>query len=158
MRALGILAVALSLLATPVWAADPGEMLQDPVLEKRAHDLGKNLRCLVCQNESIEDSNADLARDLRVIVRERLVSGDSDRDVLDFVVARYGDYVLLKPPFKAGTIVLWLGPFILFVGGVLAAFAFYRRRPPEASTARPVPLSPDEKRRLDALLKDRDPQ
>lgn len=158
MRVLAILAVGLSLLATPIWAADPNEMLSDPVLEKRARDLGKNLRCLVCQNESIEDSNADLARDLRVIVRERVVSGDSDRDVLDFVVARYGDYVLLKPPFKAETIVLWVGPFILFLGGVLAAFAFYRRRPSDTSTARTAPLSADEKRRLDALLKDRDPQ
>lgn len=154
MRVLGILALALSLAMTPALAADPSEMLDDPVLEKRAHQLGKNLRCLVCQNESIEDSNADLARDLRVIVRERIQSGDSDRDVLDFVVARYGDYVLLKPPFKAGTAVLWIGPFVLFLVAIGAAFAFYRRRPAEKRSSDPAPLSAEEKRRLDALLKD----
>lgn len=156
MRALTVLALALGLLAAaPAMAADPSEMLADPVLEKRARDLGKNLRCLVCQNESIEDSNADLARDLRVIVRERVEAGDSDRDVLDFVVARYGDYVLLKPPFKAETLVLWIGPFVLFVIGIWAAFAFYRKRPPaDTPAAQPAPLSAEEKRRLDALLKD----
>lgn len=148
------LAVALMLLvATPALAADPSEMLKDPVLEKKAEDLGHELRCLVCQNESIEDSNADLARDLRVIVRERIAKGESPDQVKQYVVDRYGDYVLLKPPFKASTLVLWLGPFALLVVGALAAFAVFRRRTGTAA-AQPTPLTAEEKRRLDALLKD----
>lgn len=148
------LAVALMLLvATPALAADPSEMLKDPVLEKKAEDLGHELRCLVCQNESIEDSNADLARDLRVIVRERIAKGESPDEVKQYVVDRYGDYVLLKPPFKASTLVLWLGPFALLVVGALAAFAVFRRRAGTAA-AQPTPLTAEEKRRLDALLKD----
>lgn len=148
------LACALALLmAAPALAADPSEMLKDPALEKKAEDLGKELRCLVCQNESIEDSNADLARDLRVIVRERIAQGESPEQVKQYVVDRYGDYVLLKPPFKGTTLVLWLGPFVLLLVGVGAAFAFFRRR--AAAPAQPAPLSAEEKRRLDALLKDK---
>lgn len=148
------LAVALMLLAAaPALAADPSEMLKDPVLEKKAEDLGKELRCLVCQNESIEDSNADLARDLRIIVRERIAKGESPDQVKQYVVDRYGDYVLLKPPFKGSTLVLWLGPFVLLVLGAAAAFAVFRRRT-GAGAVPPPPLSAEEKRRLDALLKD----
>lgn len=139
--------------ATPVLAADPSEMLKDPVQEKRAQALGKDLRCLVCQNESIEDSNADLAKDLRIIVRERIAAGESDSQVRQYVVDRYGDYVLLKPPFKASTLVLWLGPFALLLAGIAAIFAFYRRRQTSAP-AQAAPLSAEEKRRLDKLLKD----
>ncbi|MGE4279295.1 MAG: cytochrome c-type biogenesis protein [Magnetospirillum sp.] len=149
------LAVALMLLAaTPAFAADPSEMLKDPVLEKKAEDLGHELRCLVCQNESIEDSNADLARDLRVIVRERIAKGETPDQVKQYVVDRYGDYVLLKPPFKITTLVLWLGPFALLVLGALAAFAVFRRRGAAATQTQSAPLSAEEKRRLDALLKD----
>lgn len=148
------LAFALMLLAAvPALAADPSEMLKDPVLEKKAEALGKELRCLVCQNESIEDSNADLARDLRIIVREHIAKGESPDQVKQYVVDRYGDYVLLNPPFKASTLVLWLGPFILLLAAIGTAFAFFRRR--AAAPAQPAPLSAEEKRRLDALLKDK---
>ncbi|AVM75385.1 cytochrome c-type biogenesis protein [Magnetospirillum gryphiswaldense] len=150
------LALALMLAAAaPALAADPSEMLKDPVLEKKAEDLGKELRCLVCQNESIEDSNADLARDLRIIVRERIAKGESTDQVKQYVVDRYGDYVLLNPPFKGATLVLWLGPFALLVVAVGAAFVFFRRRP-SVTTTPVAPLSAEEKRRLDALLKDED--
>lgn len=147
-----VLAVLLALAAPAAFAADPSEMLKDPVLEKRAEDLGRHLRCLVCQSESIEDSNADLARDLRVIVRERIAGGESDEQVMKFVVDRYGDYVLLKPPFKLTTLVLWLGPFALLLAGLGVVAAFYRRR--AGAPAQPAPLTAEEKRRLDALLRD----
>lgn len=149
------LALMLAVAAVPALAADPSEMLKDPVLEKKAEDLGKELRCLVCQNESIEDSNADLARDLRIIVRERIAKGESTDQVKQYVVDRYGDYVLLNPPFKGATLVLWLGPFALLVVAVGAAFVFFRRRP-SVNAAPVAPLSAEEKRRLDALLKDED--
>ena len=147
------LAVAL-VLAAPAWAADPSEMLKDPVLEGRAEALGKELRCLVCQNESIEDSNADLARDLRVIVRERIAGGESNDQVRQYIVDRYGDYVLLKPPFKLTTLVLWAGPFVFLLGGLAAALAVFRRRAGAAAQSAPTPLSAEEKRKLEALLKD----
>jgi cytochrome c-type biogenesis protein CcmH len=146
-----LLLAALSI--PPALAADPSEMLKDPVQEKRAHDLGKELRCLVCQNESIEDSNADLARDLRVIVREQIAQGASNDQVMKFVVDRYGDYVLLKPPFKITTLALWVGPFVLLLGALAAALAFFRRRK-DAPAPLSAPLSEAEKRRLEALLKD----
>ena len=121
-----ILAPLLGLLWTaPAWAVNPDEMLADPVLEKRAREISKGLRCLVCQNQSIDDSDADLAKDLRIIVRNRLKAGDSDGAVVDYVVARYGDWVLMKPPFKITTALLWLGPgliFLLMAGGVFIAF------------------------------------
>lgn len=138
----------------PASAADPSEMLKDPALESRAEKLGKELRCLVCQSESIEDSNADLAKDLRIIVRERIQAGETDQQVKKFVVDRYGDYVLLNPPFKASTLVLWVGPFALFAVGLVAVWAFYRRRGGTGAPAQPTPLTDAEKRRLDALLKD----
>lgn len=152
-----LLVAALMALASPALAADPSEMLKDPALESRAKELGKDLRCLVCQNESIEDSNADLARDLRVIVRERIQAGDSDQQVMNFVTDRYGDYVLLNPPFKASTLVLWVGPFVLFAVGIAVVFGFYRKRAAATPAAAvPTPLTAEEKRRLEALLKDGD--
>jgi len=144
------LALALFLLVTsigPALAVNPDERLADPVLEARARALGKSLRCLVCQNQSIDDSNADLAHDLRVIVRERLTAGDTDAQVLAYLQARYGNYVLLKPPVDPATWVLWFGPaaVLLIGGGVLVL----RRR---AQPAAPAPLTAEERTRLDHLL------
>jgi cytochrome c-type biogenesis protein CcmH len=117
-----------ALIAMTAAGVEPGEMLADPVLETRARDISKNLRCLVCQNQSIDDSNAALARDLRIIVRERLAAGDSDTEVIDYVVARYGDFVLLKPPLKPVTYALWFGPVAIALAAAAAAAAFLRRR------------------------------
>ena len=149
MRALAIAFLAFSL-AMPAAAVEPGEVLDDPVLERRARDISRNLRCLVCQNQSIDDSNADLARDLRVLVRERLVAGDSDSAALDFIVARYGDYVLLNPPFKGSTYVLWIGPGVILAFGAAALALFFRRRKIEA----PAPLTQEEAKRIEALMDD----
>ena len=156
MKAL-FLGLVLCLAAVSAGAVNPDEMLDDPVLEARAREISKGLRCLVCQNQSIDDSDADLARDLRVLVRERLVSGDSDGQVIDYVVSRYGDFVLLRPPFKATTYALWLGPALIGGLGILAMVAFYRRRTAAAAGVRaaPPPLTEDEKRRLETLLDDR---
>ncbi len=155
MRAL-FLGLVLCLAAVSAGAVNPDEILDDPVLEARAREISKDLRCLVCQNQSIDDSDADLARDLRVLVRERLVGGDSNGQVIDYVVSRYGDFVLLRPPFKATTYVLWLGPALIAGLGILAVMTFYRRRRAAAGdrTAQP-PLTEDEKRRLETLLDDR---
>ena len=156
MKAL-FLGLVLCLAAVSAGAVNPDEMLDDPALEARAREISKGLRCLVCQNQSIDDSDAGLARDLRVLVRERLVAGDSDGQVIDYVVSRYGDFVLMRPPFKATTYALWLGPALIAGLGVLAVVAFYRRR--TAAGARrgtaPPPLTEDEKRRLETLLDDR---
>lgn len=152
-RALAALLMALAL-AAPAGAVQPDEMLDDPVLEERARDISANLRCLVCQNESIDDSNAELARDLRILVRERLKAGDSDEEVVSYIVDRYGDYVLLKPPFKPTTYVLWFGPAVLALLAVAAGVAYYRRRAHEAGSAEVAALSEEERRRLEALLKE----
>ena len=119
-------------------------------LERRARDISKTLRCLGCQNQSIDDSNADLARDLRILVRERLVAGDDDAVVIDFIVARYGDYVLLNPPFKGSTYVLWIGPGVIFAFGAVAVVPCLRRRRSEA----PPPLTEAEARRVEARMDD----
>jgi len=141
------------LLATPALAAvSPDEVLDDPKLEAKARALGKELRCLVCQNQSIDDSDAPLARDLRRIVRERLKAGDSEAEIKGYLVDRYGDFVLLEPPMKASTYLLWFGPFAVLLagGGVVAAYHLSNRR------SEPVEdLSAEEKARLEALL-DRD--
>jgi len=137
----------LTAVAGPAWAARPDEMLKDPVLEARAHKVGEELRCLVCRNESIEDSGADLAHDLRVLVRQRIAAGDTDRQVIDYIHSRYGDFVLLKPPFQWNTALLWGGPFLLVLIGAVMAWRFYRAQPAPAP-----PLSVDEQRRLAALL------
>ena len=142
------LAAAFLLFTTAAYAVEPSEMLKDPALEARARDISQELRCLVCQNQSIDDSNADLAHDLRVIVRERLVAGDTDQQVKDYLVARYGDFVLLDPPLRARTLILWLGPAALLVFGAVVIAMVLRRRRSET----PAPLSEDESRRLAGLL------
>jgi len=129
-------------------AVEPGEMLKDPALEARARKISQELRCVVCQNQSIDDSNAPLAHDLRVIVRERLTAGDTDSQVLAFVEARYGEFVLLRPPFKPQTFLLWLTPLLL-LGGAAVFLVRARSRQPASGAA---PLSADERKRLDDLL------
>ena len=109
-------------------AVDPSEILRNPTLEKRARHISKDLRCLVCQNQSIDDSDAPLARDLRLLVRERLIQGDTDNEVFDYVVSRYGDFVLLRPPVKAVTAILWLGPAIFVLIGFIALLRYFRRQ------------------------------
>ena len=143
--------LALALLCAPAHAVlDPREVLADPAQEQRARDIGRGLRCLVCQNQSIDDSNADLARDLRRIVRERITAGDSDAEVVAFITDRYGDYVLLRPPVNAVTIGLWTAPALILLAGGAGALAYLRRRrraaPPEAQ-----PLSAEERARLRQL-------
>jgi cytochrome c-type biogenesis protein CcmH len=150
MRRLVLMLLAMLMLSAAAHAVEPSERLADPVLEARARSLSQELRCLVCQNESIDDSHADLAHDLRVLLRERLAAGDSDRQVLDFLVRRYGQFVLLKPPFEPATYVLWLGPPALLALGAFGLFAYLRRR--SASATVPAPLSEAERRRLAELL------
>jgi cytochrome c-type biogenesis protein CcmH len=149
MRAI-LAAAMMGLAAVSALAVEPGERLADPVLEARARALSGELRCLVCQNQSIDDSNADLAHDLRVLIRERLSAGDSDSQVLQFMVRRYGDFILLRPPVKPDTYLLWFGPFAVLALGAVGAALYLRRsgRAPEA----PAPLSTDEQRRLRKLL------
>lgn len=145
-----VLALLLLVFASPAFAVDPSEVLPDPALETRAREIGRALRCVVCQNQSIDDSNAEVARDMRRAVRERLVAGDNDAAVFDFMVARYGDYVLLNPPFKARTLILWLGaPLVLLIAGSALLLAARRRK----AVVAPQPLSDEEQRRLDSLLK-----
>lgn len=151
-----VLAAALMVaLASPVGAVDPGELLADPALEARARAVSKELRCLVCQNQSIDDSDAELARDLRLLVRERVAAGDSNEEVVDYVVSRYGDFVLLKPPFKASTYLLWLGPAVILAIGLAAVAVFYRRRAKDAApSGASAALSDGERQRLARLLDD----
>ena len=140
----------LVLLLTPIhaFAVNPDEVLADSALEQRARALSAELRCMVCQNQSIDDSNAELARDLRVVVRERLVDGDSDEQVLDYVVSRYGEFVLLKPRLSMRTIALWGAPAALAIIGLIVAVVYTRRR-----SVQPVAkLSPEEEARLGKLL------
>ncbi len=157
MRWLTVVVVALTLVNAPrLHAVEPGEILSDPALETRARALSKELRCMVCQNQSIDDSDAPLARDLRVLVRERLQSGDSDRQVIDFLVARYGEFVLLRPRFSSHTVLLWLGPAAFLLFGAFGLFAIsrrYRMRARAGSTiSEPAQLTPDEEARLSELL------
>lgn len=116
-------------IATPAYSIDPNEMFADPEQEARARDIGRELRCLVCRNQSIFDSNAGLAQDLRVVVRERMIAGDSDEEVLAYVQERFGDYVLLSPPVDSHTYILWAAPFAFLVMGVLGAVVYMRGRP-----------------------------
>ena len=151
MRLAAFLFFVLLALAGPARAVEPGEMLANPVLEARARAIGKELRCLVCQNESIDDSNADLAHDLRVLLRERLVAGDTDAQAIQYIVDRYGQFVLLKPPVEPATYVLWFGPLaLLLVAGAGTVF-YLRRHRPEAMEVS-APLSADERQRIDRLL------
>jgi cytochrome c-type biogenesis protein CcmH len=150
---LRIFAVLFLFVALPAAAQHLEDRLADPAQEARARELSRELRCLVCQNQSIEDSNAPLARDLRHIVRERVVAGDSDKAVLDYLVQRYGEWVLLKPRFNARTLLLWLGPALLLILGGGIVFMLYRRQARAHGTP-PAALNVDEQRRLDALLRD----
>jgi cytochrome c-type biogenesis protein CcmH len=147
---MSIVALTALFLLTPALAVEPGEMLKDAALEARARNLSRHLRCVVCQNQSIDDSSAPLAHDLRVIVRERLAAGDSDAQVLAFVETRYGEFVLLRPPFKLETLLLWLTPLLLLMGAGI--FLVRARLQPGSAGSAPPPLSADEQRRLDALL------
>ena len=149
----GILLALLLVLsaAAPGFAAlAPDEIMDDPALEARARAIGKELRCLVCQNQSIDDSDADLAHDLRHLVRERLKAGDSDAEILQYMVDRYGAFVLLKPPVTAGTLLLWIGPFLVLAIGAGFLLTSLRRRRSAGDEA--LPLTPDEERRLAELL------
>jgi cytochrome c-type biogenesis protein CcmH len=148
--ALLLAAPVIASVVSPAMAVDPSEMLDDPVLEQRARDLSAEIRCVVCQNESIDSSNAEIAHELRVLVRERLVAGDSDREVLDYLVARYGDFVLLRPPVKPATYLLWFGPFIVLLLGALGVFVYFRHL--RAAAAMPPPLSAEEEARVQRML------
>ena len=149
--ALSALLAAVVFASAPAGAVEPDEILQDPRLEARARDISTGLRCLVCQNQSIDDSHAPLARDLRLLVRERLKAGDSDQGVRDYVVQRYGDFVLLKPPLNVGTVLLWGAPLLLLAVGAFLARRQVRGRASAAGAE--LPLSDEEKRRLDEVLK-----
>jgi len=146
---LAVLALILGLLA-PAGAAAvlPDEVLDDPVLENRARALSRLIRCLVCQNESIDTSNADLARELRILVRERLTDGDSDAEVFDFLVARYGDFVLLRPRMKPANYLLWFGPAALLLFGAAGVTLYFRRRRPSSADG----LSAEEEARVARLI------
>jgi cytochrome c-type biogenesis protein CcmH len=148
MRAIAV-AIAWLALTAAVLAVEPDEMLKDPALEARARALTQTLRCMVCQNESIDESSAPLARDLRILVRERIAAGESDAAVRDYLVARYGEFILLEPRFRPGTALLWGLPFLilLIAAARIAAVVARRREPP------PAPLTAQERRQLDALLR-----
>ena len=147
--------IRLAILLALAWvsaasAVQPDEQLADPALEARARDISVGLRCLVCQNQSIDDSDAPLARDLRVLVRQRLQQGDSDREVREYLVARYGEFILLKPPFVAGTLLLWLTPLLALIAGAVTAVRRFRRPPPAAEVDG---LSSEEEEELARLLR-----
>ncbi|KPB02289.1 cytochrome c-type biogenesis protein [Ahrensia marina] len=149
-RFLSVCILGVLLSTAPGLAVNPDEILDNPKLEQRARDISANLRCLVCQNQSIDDSDAELARDLRVIVRERLVSGDTDAQVMDYVVDRYGEFVLLRPAFSPRNFLLWGTPLLVLFLGALAAFSYSRRY--SSGTASPTPLTEKEEQRLNDLL------
>ncbi len=147
--------IALSAFATSAVAVTPDEALPDPKLELRARVISQDLRCVVCQNQSIDDSNAPLAHDLRTLLRERLTAGDSDKQAIDYIVARYGNFILLKPPLQLNTLVLWFGPALLVL---IAAFGFGRylhRQLIVRNSQAPAPLTSTEQARLDALFDER---
>lgn len=134
-------------------AVEPSEMLEDPALEARARDVSKHLRCVQCQNETIDESDAQIARDMRVLVRQKITAGDSNEEILDYMVSRYGDYVLLRPRFQTNTIILWLGPFaVLLIGGWIVA----RRMRTAVNTASALPLSEDERAAVEDLMPPKD--
>ena len=149
MRQVAIFALLLTL-AVPAFAVQPDEVLQNPQLEARARALSQHLRCMICQNQSIDDSDAPLARDLRLLVRERLNAGDSDSQVIDFLVSRYGEFVLLKPRFEWHTAALWLLPPVILLAGAIAVFLSTRRRPVAPDPA----LSEAERAKLSAILRE----
>jgi cytochrome c-type biogenesis protein CcmH len=154
----GLMIVLLAfsfLFIAPAHAVRPDEMLADPALEARARDIGRELRCLVCRNQSIDDSDADLAHDLRVLVRERLQAGETNGQVVAYIRSRYGDFVLLRPPLALGTVLLWVGPALILLLGAFGVMRFYRvraRDPGLSAEAGAAVLSPEERRRLRAVL------
>ena len=151
----GILAVlTVVLLSSAASAVTPQEKLADPALEARAEFIGENLRCLVCQNELIEESNADLAHDIRVLLRQRLVAGDTNAQAIQYIVNRYGQFVLLRPPVEPATYVLWYGPGILLVVAALSTLIWLRRRARTDLATAPSPLTEAEQQRLDHLLRE----
>ncbi|KIZ44437.1 MULTISPECIES: cytochrome c-type biogenesis protein [Rhodopseudomonas] len=140
-------------LAAPAFAVQPDELMANPAEEARARNLSQELRCMVCQNQSIDDSNAPLARDLRLLVRERIANGDSDKQVIDFLVARYGEFVLLKPRFETHTLLLWLLPPLVLIGGAAALWANNRRRSRGGSNGEAATtLTAEEEARIERLL------
>ncbi|WP_163268994.1 cytochrome c-type biogenesis protein [Chelativorans alearense] len=151
-RTVLLLLLLLLALAWPAAAVEPDEMLADPALEARARDLSAELRCMVCQNQSIDDSNADLARDLRILVRDRIRAGDTDEEVLAYIVSRYGEFVLLKPRLSARNALLWATPVLVLIGGGLIAFVNLRRR----TERRAATLSAEEEAALKSVLDERD--
>jgi len=155
MKKIIMMAAALLVWATPAPAVEPDEIMDDPALEARAREVSLDLRCVVCQNQSIDDSNSGLAKKMRILVRERIAQGDSNQEVKDYLVSRYGDFVLLKPPMKAKTLVLWFGPALMVIIGLIGIIYYYRRRSAQAGkNPAAAPLSAKEQARLDALLKE----
>lgn len=152
---IGVLIGVLIVNVTAAIAVTPDEMLRDPALEKRAREISAELRCLVCQNQSIDGSDAPLAADLRRLVRERLEAKDSNQQVLDYIVARYGEFVLLKPPFKPSTLILWFSPVAVLLGGILLARRASRQAVPAEGEGN-SDLTVGERKELEALLKDGD--
>ncbi len=151
---LAFLALTLALPVMSVQAVEPDEILKDPVLESRARTISLELRCLVCQNQSIDDSSAPLAKDLRVLVRDRLTRGETNEEVIDFIVARYGEFVLLRPRFAPHTLLLWIAPPLLFLIGIFVMFRSYKRRSEEARSRTSKGLTAKEKSELKKLLKE----
>lgn len=153
---LAVVILSLAAVTGAAWAVEPDEILKDQALETRARHISAELRCLVCQNQSIDDSNAPLARDLRILVRERLKAGSTNQQVLDYIVARYGEFVLLKPRFAPHTLVLWLAPLIVLAGGIVLARSAFRSGRQADAAAKPEALTEEERLRLEQLLKDGD--
>lgn len=156
LKALGRIICAITLIfafSLQAVALNPDEVLDNPVLEERARELSKEIRCLVCQNQSIDDSDAQLAKDLRVLVREQLVEGKSDQEILDFLVLRYGEFVLLKPQFTIQNMILWVLPLIAFIGGIFLIRGLFKKRDEEELTPSVEALSDAEKDELAKILK-----
>ncbi|MDH3702688.1 MAG: cytochrome c-type biogenesis protein CcmH [Alphaproteobacteria bacterium] len=148
-----LFAATIAAFAVTALAVEPGEVLKDPALEARARTLSSEIRCLVCQNQSIDESDADLARDMRRLVRERLAAGDSDQEIRDYLIKRYGDFVMLRPPVKRSTWLLWFGPILVLLGAAAVMIVYFRSRRRTSATAA---LADDERSRLDALLAEDD--
>ena len=151
MKRFALLLVCALLMAGPAVGVVPEEQMADPALEARARTISRDLRCVVCQNQSIDDSDAPLAADLRAIVRERLAAGDTDKEAVAYIVARYGSFVLLKPPLDGQTLILWLAPLLVLIPGGLG-IALYLRRRGRAGSAQPEPLSIEERQTLGRIL------
>jgi len=150
MRSLLRLLLTVFFLTTEVLALEPGEILNDPALEARARSISKNLRCLVCQNQSIDDSDAALAKDLRRMVRNQIVSGKSNEQIISDIVARYGDFVLLKPPINQKTLILWFSPVLILLAGGMSIYIYFRKR---KSAGEETLLSDAEKEKLAEIWK-----